>query len=442
MSRTAWRLAIVCLLAVTVRLQAQSTEVPLGFVPKHERVLAKRGVQLGEGLVATSSFERETRPLAQASNIQQATFVDDVAVQQACGPCANPRFMPKLWFEANYLHWWTNGAAAPALASTSPSGTAQNVAGVLPDASVLYGNDDILDGSNSGARFTLGMWLNAEQLTSIQISYLYFDEDEAFASSGTDSGILARPFFNVSLDAEDSRLIEFPNLVTGSLSIQSSSELSSFEILLKRRRSTGFGNSRSEFLFGYRRADLNDFLRINETTTSLANPTLDTQFALFDEFQTDNEFHGAQFGISFDGPQIDCWSTNLLAKVALGNTTSRYTAVGQTVTTTATGDTSSVGSGLLVQDSNSGTVYDDEFSTVTELGISFRRQYECGWSINLGYTFFHWSEVARAVEQIDRRVNETQIPPNTLVGEALPARLLNRSDFWAQGISVGIEYRF
>lgn len=430
-----------------------------GFVPAHERVMQQRNVQLPAGEVATTSTEQSTRPIApkprQDTNVQQASYVDggvidgpivgDALLPSDCGcngPCDGGCHTTKLFGSAEYLYWWTKGSPAPALATTSPDGTDRDAAGVLPDASVLFGNDDIQSDGQSGGRFSLGMWLNPEQSTSLQVTYLFIADDESFSASSDNFGILARPFFNVSLPAEDSRLIVFPDLVTGNMSVNASTDFGSFEVLLKRANYVGFGNSRSELLFGYRRADLNDVIQIDETTTSLATPTLDTQFDLFDRFETDNEFHGAVFGLDFQGPTIDCWSINLLAKVAVGNTTARYTISGQTTTTTSTGDTSTVNGGLLAQDSNIGTVYDNEFSTLSEVGVTLRRQMIGGLSMTLGYTFLHWSDVARAAEQIDVRVNETQIAPNTLVGEALPQLPRTRSDFWAQGIRFGIEYRF
>jgi hypothetical protein len=61
----------------------------------------------------------------------------------------------------------------------------------------------------------------------------------------------------------------------------------------------------------------------------------------------------------------------------------------------------------------------------------------------VGYNFLYWSNVARAGEQIDLRVNPNQIaPPQPLNGPALPAFTPRRSDYWVQGISLGLELRF
>jgi hypothetical protein len=59
-----------------------------------------------------------------------------------------------------------------------------------------------------------------------------------------------------------------------------------------------------------------------------------------------------------------------------------------------------------------------------------------------GYSFIYWPGVARAGEQIDFALNPTQLPPGTLVGPARPAFVLHRSDLWAHGFSIGVEFRY
>jgi hypothetical protein len=65
-----------------------------------------------------------------------------------------------------------------------------------------------------------------------------------------------------------------------------------------------------------------------------------------------------------------------------------------------------------------------------------------------GYEILYWNRVVRPGDQIDHNVNLSQnavLDPKgvgTLVGPAQPAPLFNRSDFWAQGINLGLEYRY
>ena len=54
--------------------------------------------------------------------------------------------------------------------------------------------------------------------------------------------------------------------------------------------------------------------------------------------------------------------------------------------------------------------------------------------------------MVRPGEQIDVAVNSTQVPTSVLfgplTGPARPAFNFRQSDFWAQGLNLGLEFRF
>ncbi|HZY31087.1 MAG TPA: BBP7 family outer membrane beta-barrel protein, partial [Candidatus Methylomirabilis sp.] len=58
------------------------------------------------------------------------------------------------------------------------------------------------------------------------------------------------------------------------------------------------------------------------------------------------------------------------------------------------------------------------------------------------------NSVVRPAQQIDRNINPTQnasfegSPPTPLVGPAQPSFKFHSSDFWAQGLNVGLVARF
>ena len=151
-------------------------------------------------------------------------------------------------------------------------------------------------------------------------------------------------------------------------------------------------------------------------------------------------------GFDYVGPAIRCWSLGFNAKVAIGYSESDVTIAGQTSITTDPGliteNTVTNSGGLLTQDSNIGTFGNEDFSTISEVGFSMTRRWPFGLGLRVGYNFLLWHEVNRAGNEIDRFVNATQIPPSTLVGEARPEQRDRPDNFWAQGITAGIEYRF
>jgi hypothetical protein len=64
----------------------------------------------------------------------------------------------------------------------------------------------------------------------------------------------------------------------------------------------------------------------------------------------------------------------------------------------------------------------------------------------VGYNFIYLSDAVRPGDQVDRTLNPTQIaalnPGGGLTGLDRPRGLFNHSDFWAQGLILGLETRY
>ena len=420
----------------------RSMQRKVGFVPKHKK-------------------SRNT-----ATNIQRASFEDLIPGEESAGEsvstlphhelvlddtgwmndgCQTAMCNPlRVTARAEYLLWSTKGLELPSLVTRSPSGTDQDSAGVLGQTgtTTLFGNGEINDELRSGGRYTIGLYLDPFESNGVRITYLHLsEENDGYSGSNITSPILGRPFFNTLLGQEDARLIAFPGLVAGTLDVTSSTEFHSLEVV-KQRPSVFFLNGQGEYQFGYRYAELNDQIRVSESTISLSGPTLDTDFQLFDQFKTENQFHGGQFGIRVVRPHSRNLTIELLGKVALGNTQTKAFISGQTVTNPPSAEASTTASGLLVQGTNSGEFDDNSFTSIFDVGVWLRHHSNCGITTSIGYSFLFWNDVLRAGDVIDTTVNPTQIPPGTLSGEARPAFEFNTTDFWAQGVNFGIEYRF
>jgi hypothetical protein len=54
----------------------------------------------------------------------------------------------------------------------------------------------------------------------------------------------------------------------------------------------------------------------------------------------------------------------------------------------------------------------------------------------------YWSGVARPGEQIDTNVSSSQLPPQTGATAYKPTFQLHTTDFWAQGLNVGLDFHF
>ena len=401
--------------------------------------------------------------LAQSSD-SQASYETDVpfivdeapvdhAACNACDTCADYvcpsseelSYRPsRVWGRAEYLGWWVDGMDTPPLVTTSPDDTPREQAGVLGEAGteILFGGSGLCSDGRSGGRFQLGMWLDPCDTHGVEATYLALgQETETFAGSSDEFTILARPFFDIENGVQASRLIAYPDFSSGSVSVAADTEFKGVEVLF-RQAAVRSCSSNLDFLLGWRWAQLDDTLRIEESTLSGDDhPAPNTAIDLLDRFDTENSFHGLEFGVSLQRRMSAWWSFDVLGKTAIGNTKSVADVFGQT-TTTANDETTVTAGGLLAQPTNMGRYNRSSFAGISELQITLRRQIHVGLELTFGYTLIYWSDLARAGDQIDSDVNLSQRPPGPLVGAPRPEFEFRPTNFWAQGMNIGLHYRF
>ncbi len=358
----------------------------------------------------------------------------------------------KLWVRAEYLLWWEQGFYAPPLVTTSPSGTSQADAGVLgaPGTTILAGNDIEGTGARSGERISLGYWFDPCRTVGVEVIYTGLSPhtwQSAFDSQTTP--VLARPFFRLepSFVGQDAELAAYPGSLQGNVQVSGSSELQTVEVLW---RNVMFRTpcDRIDFLAGWRYNRLDDSLLIQDSKTTLdlsSGLAVGTNLQEFDLFKTQNQFNGAEIGVAGE-MQRERWTLELSMKLALGNNCSRVTINGQTTTTVpvpgGNPDVATRQSGLLAQQSNIGVYESNGLAVVPELGATVTCQLTCRLRATAGYTFMYWDNVARPGDQIDQALNLTQLTASGLSGAAVPKFARVASDFWAQGMNLGLEYRF
>jgi hypothetical protein len=119
---------------------------------------------------------------------------------------------------------------------------------------------------------------------------------------------------------------------------------------------------------------------------------------------------------------------------------------GQTFTNVATPIDPRPG-GLLALSSNIGHFSRDRFAVVPEVGVNVGYNLTPNLRAYVGYNFLYWSSVARPGDQIDRVIDSAlipnfNIPPRPPTGQNRPAVLFKDTDYWAQGVTFGIELTF
>ena len=133
----------------------------------------------------------------------------------------------RLWGGAEYLLWWVQGQRVPALVTTSLPGTTPSQAGVLglPGTSVLFGDSRLNDGSRSGVRLSVGMWLDDCQTRGLGSEFFILgNSGESFTGRSSGTPILARPFFNTLTQTPDAQIAALDPLAFGSVSASAVSQ--------------------------------------------------------------------------------------------------------------------------------------------------------------------------------------------------------------------------
>lgn len=381
----------------------------------------------------------------------------------SCASCAAcPCGLPgRFWIRSEYLIWWTDGMDTPALVTTSPAGTARQNAGVLgaPGTQVLFGDEALFSDSRSGARFRIGRWCDDCNWVGFETDFFFLsDEDQNYRDSSFGQPTLARPFFNVLTGTNDAELVQLPGTVIGGLEVDADTSLWSISPRLRvnlacerfldggGRDPCAMGGYRFDLLVGYRYMGLDDSLRVRErlvTPTNSANPRFDnvTTFDISDSFQTTNDFHGADLGFLWEGYRGP-WSLEVIGRVGIGNTNQDVTISGRTVRTEG-GNSFSDQGGVLALQSNIGSYSRDEFTVLPEISTTLGYAISPRTRFLIGYTFLYWNNVARAGDQVDLAVNPDLIPDvQPTNGPARPAFAFTDTGFWAQGLSLGLEYRW
>ena len=360
------------------------------------------------------------------------------------------------WVSVEYLNWYQRGMEAPALVTTSPVPTAQNLAGVLPLATTLYGgNHDILNDRMNGTRVRFGWWFANNPNLGVEGEYVGFGQrTENFDRQSNGSSILARPFYNAVTGMEDSELVSFPGVVSGRVRTTATSKLDGAAVRFRRLLCCSSGcafspivcgpvpsQSRIDATLGWRFFQLKESLGIQEDLTSLstANPG---SFVLNDNFRTRNQFNGTELGVHWMGRR-GYWSLDTLMRLSLGNNRQEVIING-TTQTTQNGATTTANGGLLAQRTNSGTFVRNQFGVIPELGATLGYQLTQRLRMTAGYSFIYWSSVVRPGDQIDTTVNPNLLPPENPTQTAFlnPRFAFQDSDYWVQGLSLGGDYRW
>ena len=428
-----------------------------GLVPARPGVRQTGGESPMPGRLVMAS---ETPVVHNWTKTYPVTPPDSVAAFPESGVETSDGFRPRMYARSEYLLWWTKNDKTPPLVTTgsATTQTPPRFDGALgnPDTVVLFGGD-LQRNPFSGGRFTAGLALDDCGTKYLELSGFFLGQQSAdFRASSAQYPLLARPFFAVNTNgvtgfpAEFREIVTRPGLSVGNISVRAPSSLWGLEPNLICNWCEGC-NYRVDAIAGARYLNLKESITIVEDVQQPATGTVfpNSRVQVTDRFATSNQFYGGQVGIRGTYQWCDRVSLTGDVKVAVGETHEQTNINGFFTVPAGVVNPDPRPGGLLTTQSNIGNYTKDRFAVVPEVGLKLGYDLTQCVRLSVGYNFIYWSSVMRPGDQIDRNIDVLQVPNfvplPTAITPVVPARpmpLLKETDYWAQGLTFGVEFRY
>ena len=368
---------------------------------------------------------------------------------------------------AEYLLWWSKQPnAGPPLLTTSPPNGANGVPGAVPGSTVLLNAGDVGDTFRDGVRFGLTYWFGRLRIVRFRRPHFLHRQPHGHLPGQLEPvpNGLFRPFFVANpvvpaarRSANSAKLITAPGSPTGRLPPEHEftfggprPTIAITYAVLRLRQPTW----RVDLFAGFRYLDLDESLTMTEDVTRTPPARLSrTKWSApasstargSPRTTTSTAARSARPPAT---ARID-WTLDLRATVALGTTHEQLEINGSQIRTIPGGPTLVFPGGLFALPTNIGNFTRDVFAVVPEVGLNVGYQVTDHLRAFVGYNFLYWSNVIRPGDQIDRVLDVNNIPrfagaagSDPPVFPPRPAPRFNDTDFWAQGVNLGVEFRW
>lgn len=360
-----------------------------------------------------------------------------------CGAGPLQSLLCRLSIRAEVPLFWRKGHSTPPLVTTSPIGTASDVAGQLG-----RNTTDILQGGvfgqdvHAGFRVSVGTYLDPCQNYGVLFRYWNAGtRDDRNLFSSDDFPILARPFLNTSATpaAQDTQLVAFPGDSVGNVAVEGRSQLYGLDLNL-RRMWYADRFTRVDWLCGYQHTLIGERLAIGSETTVIGNvpPIQGSTISVSDRFRTENSFHGYTLGVLWNR-RFACFQLENSLRLGLGNLRREAQIEGRT-TTTSSGTSNTISEGLLARGTNSRTLIDNTFVISPEVGINLAWALNPNMDFTIGYNYLMVPKVIQAGDLIDPQLRVNLSDP--LAGGLDPAFRIRESRYWVRTLGLGLQVRY
>jgi hypothetical protein len=351
------------------------------------------------------------------------------------------------WDDFEFLLWWPKAQPLPPLITGSRS-AAPPILG-SPSTALLLGGHMLQNQDIAGGRFTIGASINSEETVGIEAVYFFLGSrslsDTVYSRNNLAADSLGLPFVNSATGQRDVFIIASPGVSTGSVYFSSTTRVQGAEsnVVANLYDSQTF---KVNGILGYRFLEVNEGIAIEDMRTQIGGQS---QYGpIYDGFDGHNQFNGGQFGLHVDYSHglVFCEFTG---KVAIGITSEVVKIDGATtIYTPGPGGVSAqtLPGGVYALPSNIGRYSRGEFAVVPEGLCKMGLKLGDVSRFFVGYNFLYLSDLARPADQIDRTLNPVQIASlnsgGSFSGADRPHVPFVRSDFWTQGLVIGLETRY
>ena len=344
---------------------------------------------------------------------------------------------------AEYLLWFYKRSHVPILFGSIPPNLVNQPQGPASDIQPIFGgNHDSIDyRGQSGVRFGVGGWFDAEQDAGWDVDYFQLEQGSLHANAQSNpSGlpIIGPTFFDPVTNKENLVLFSDPGLRAAALNLSSDARFSGVEANFRSRLPAVFADH-LEFLAGFRYAQFDEDLHINGS--SIATDPNGLSVSYQDSFSVRNRFYGPQVGLTSDFTYNRLF-LNLKGKFAVGemNETAR---IGGSTSLMGAAPPLSPG-GILTQPTNSGSHGRTVFSILPEVTVNTGVQVNDHLRAFVGYNLIYLDRLQRAGSLIDgvdaTQVRTLNLQPN--MNATRPAFEFQDGRFWAYGLNAGLEFSY
>jgi hypothetical protein len=346
------------------------------------------------------------------------------------------------WFSAAYLGYTFKPAplGTPLLTTTDPAGGTRALVGAA-DASL---------GWTSGLALSGGVWLDDRHTIGFELGgFLTGRRASATEVAAAPGQTLTRPFVDALTGAPAQFFVSAPGFLDGTFVASATAQLGGTDTRLV----WNLTHSRQltiDVFAGFRYLDLDETLLLTQFTRPVGTGIIllngvsydnGTPLVITDRFRTRNQFYGGEVGARAE------WR---LGPAFLGvNSTVGFGPTHQVVETDGQSQVPGVvvpGGFLVVPGGNAGRNVTNRFAMMTQVGAELGVYLTGRARLSLGYDLLYLGSVARPGDQIDQVVNTRLVPTTrrfgSLSGVASPLPTGGRTDFSAQGLRVGLEFRF